>query len=117
VPLPCRRGDGPATAAIEPWSNIRSARKMVMESPSASADQVFVLRFWREANDGERAHASWRVQISHVNSRRRLYAHGLDQAFGLVREVLKASLGTSRKSGKGGVRTVAVPRAFIRSRN
>jgi hypothetical protein len=61
---------------------------------SPAADQVFVLRFWREADDRDQAHASWRVKISHVNSRRRLYAHGFDHAFQLVGEVLRSSLST-----------------------
>ena len=63
-----------------------------METSSASADQVFVLRFWRETHDRDQANATWRVKISHVNSRRRLHAHGLDRAFELVRSTLETSL-------------------------
>ena len=65
-----------------------------MGNCSAPADQVFVLRFWREPDGCDQSNASWRVKISHVNSRRRLHAHGLDRAFELVRKVLKTSLGT-----------------------
>ena len=63
-----------------------------METYSASADQVFVLRFWRETHDRDQAHASWRVKISHVNSRQRVHAHGLERAFELVRNALETSL-------------------------
>jgi len=65
-----------------------------MENSSASADQVFVLRFWRETHNSDQADASWRVKISHVNSRRRLHAHGLDRAFEAVRCALESSLGS-----------------------
>ncbi len=64
-----------------------------METTSASADQVFVLRFWREPHDRDRADASWRVKISHVNTRQRLHAQGLDRAFEVVRHALETSLG------------------------
>jgi hypothetical protein len=64
-----------------------------MESSSASVDQVFVLRFWRETHNRDQEDATWRVKISHVNSRRRLHAQGLDHAFGLVRNALETSLG------------------------
>ena len=64
-----------------------------METSCASADQVFVLRFWRETHDRGLVDASWRVKISHVNSRRRVHAHGLDLAFELVRRALESSLG------------------------
>lgn len=65
---------------------------------SVSPDQVFVVRFWREPNDRDGTHASWRVKISYVNSRRRLYTHGIDNAFKLIREALETSLGTPTKS-------------------
>jgi hypothetical protein len=68
------------------------ARKAVMAASSASVDQVFVLRFWRETHDCDPADAAWRVKISHVNSRRRLHAQGLDRAFEVVRSALEASL-------------------------
>ena len=64
-----------------------------METSSASADQVFVLRFWRETHDHDQSHASWRVKISYVNSRRRLHAQGLDRAFEILRHTLESSLG------------------------
>jgi len=63
-----------------------------MEASAALADQVFVLRFWRETDDCGRTDASWRVRISHVNKRRRLHAHGLDRAFEVVRSTLETSL-------------------------
>jgi hypothetical protein len=69
-----------------------------MENSSASADQVFVLRFWRETHDRDQADASWRVKISHVNSRQRLHAHGLDRAFEVVRGALETSLGSPPKA-------------------
>src|SRR5262245_36125375 len=82
----------PQDAAGPAWG---ATMKVVMETSSASADQVFVLRFWRETHDYDQADASWRVKISHVNSRRRLHAHGLDRAFEIVRGALETSLGNS----------------------
>jgi hypothetical protein len=66
--------------------------KVVMAASSASVDQVFVLRCWRETHDCDQADAGWRVKISHVNSRRRLHAQGLDRAFEVVRSALETSL-------------------------
>jgi hypothetical protein len=62
-----------------------------MANSSASADQVFILRFWRELDDCDWSNASWRVKISHVNSRWRLHAHGVDSAFDTVRRMLESS--------------------------
>jgi hypothetical protein len=91
--MSCRLGDGTSTIPRLDRSNIGSAKKAVMETSSAPADQVFVLRFWRETHQRDRACASWRVKISHVNSRRHLHAHGLDFAFEIVRSELESSLG------------------------
>ena len=66
-----------------------------METTSASVDQVFVLRFWREPHDGDQVDAGWRVRISYVNSRQRLHAQGLDRAFEIVRQALETSLGSA----------------------
>lgn len=65
---------------------------------SSAVDQVFVLRFWRETHDCDRADAGWRVKISHVNSRRRLHAQGLDRAFEVVRSALETSLDNRSES-------------------
>jgi hypothetical protein len=70
----------------------------MMETSSALADQVFILRCWREPHDRDRTDASWRVKISHVNSRRRAHTHGLDLAFEIVRSVLESSLGSPPES-------------------
>jgi hypothetical protein len=101
VPQPCQLDDDAVIAEGHRRPTIATDNgRAVMEASSGSADQVFVLRFWRETNDRDRAQASWRVKISHVNSRSRCHAHGPDQAFKLIREVLKTSLGTLRKSDK-----------------
>ena len=66
-----------------------------MGNCSAPADQVFVLRFWREPDGCDQTNANWRVKISHVNSRRRLHADGLDRAFEVVCKELGTSLGNT----------------------
>jgi len=57
----------------------------------AHLDQVFVMRFWREFDSEDAAEPNrWRVRIRHVNSRRQSHAVGLEQAFRIVRNTLKA---------------------------
>jgi len=52
-------------------------------------DQVFVLRFWREAiGDGDEFH--WRVQVRNVNTRQRQVADDIEAALDLVRTQLRA---------------------------
>jgi len=65
---------------------------------SVPADQVFVLRFWREPGDGDQTDASWRAKISHVNSRKRLHVHGVDRVFEVVRKELGFSLGNTSEA-------------------
>jgi hypothetical protein len=57
----------------------------------AKVDQVFVMRFWHELGSETTADPDrWRVGIRHVNSRKQLYAVGLEKAFRIVRETLIA---------------------------
>src|SRR3954468_23933124 len=52
----------------------------------AKIDQVFIMRFWQELGSENTADPDrWRVQIRLVNSRRHLYAVGLENAFDVVR--------------------------------
>jgi hypothetical protein len=85
----------PEDAAGSPSTSVW---KVVMGASSASVDQVFVLRFWRETQDSDQADTGWRVKISHVNSRQRLHAQGLDRAFEVLRSALETSLDNPPKA-------------------
>jgi hypothetical protein len=57
----------------------------------AKVDQVFVMRFWHELGSETIADPDrWRVRIRHVNSRRQLYAVGLEKAFHIIKDTLIA---------------------------
>ena len=57
-----------------------------MNSQGPLSDQVFILRFWREAadaaDDGE--HARWRVLVRNINTRRRDVVDDVQRAFAIV---------------------------------
>jgi hypothetical protein len=54
-----------------------------MKSQRPLLDQVFILRFWREAADtGE--HARWRVLVRNINTRRRDVVDDVQRAFAIV---------------------------------
>ena len=61
-----------------------------MNAIRTAADQVFILRFWREATgDGEELR--WRAQVRNVNTRQQHMADDVDSAFGLVQAQLNAT--------------------------
>jgi hypothetical protein len=53
------------------------------------ADQVFVLRFWRETT-GSGPDSRWRAQVRTVNTRERRVANDVESAFALVLARLNA---------------------------
>jgi hypothetical protein len=61
-----------------------------VDGRQSAADQVFILRFWRDAADCGQD-SSWRAQVRHINSRAVQTAAGIDGAFGLVAAQLKAA--------------------------
>lgn len=56
-----------------------------------SSDEVFILRFWLE-EAGVREQVQWRAQVRNVNTRQRQVADGVDSAFGLIANRLRAAL-------------------------
>jgi hypothetical protein len=52
-------------------------------------DQVFVLRFWQERGDPQPP-TGWRARISDVNSGKQYYTSRIDDAFDLVKSLLRA---------------------------
>jgi hypothetical protein len=63
-----------------------------MNSQRPLLDQVFILRFWREAVDaGE--HARWRVLVRNINTRRRDVVDDVQRAFAIVSSNLNAAAG------------------------
>jgi hypothetical protein len=59
------------------------------------ADQVFVLRFWRESRAAEASADEWRVRISYVNTRNRLHVDGTGAAFEIVQSLLDVAAATA----------------------
>lgn len=58
------------------------ADTMPMYAPDICADQVFILRFWREqVSEGS---FQWRAQVSHVNTRERMTSNGIEAALSLI---------------------------------
>lgn len=55
-----------------------------------TADQVFILRFWREEVGAEQK-PQWRVQVRNVNTRRRHIVDDVDRAFAIVTDRLNAA--------------------------
>jgi hypothetical protein len=63
-----------------------------MNSQRPLLDQVFILRFWREAADsGE--HGRWRVLVRNINTRRRDVVDDVQRAFAIVASNLNAAAG------------------------
>jgi hypothetical protein len=61
-----------------------------MSSGWPTADQVFILRFWKEEAENDQR-TQWRVQVQNVNTRRRQIVDDIDRAFAIVTERLKAA--------------------------
>ena len=61
-----------------------------MRLPSRAADEVFVLRFWKE-EAGVSGEKQWRAQITNVNARKRQFVNTAEAAFALVLASLKAA--------------------------
>jgi hypothetical protein len=55
-----------------------------------TADQVFILRFWKEEVENDQQ-TQWRVQVQNVNTRRRQIVDDIDSAFAIVTDRLKAA--------------------------
>jgi hypothetical protein len=63
-----------------------------MDSQRPLLDQVFILRFWREAA-GTDEHARWRVMVRNINTRRRDVVDDVQRAFAIVASNLNAAAG------------------------
>jgi hypothetical protein len=63
-----------------------------MNSQRPLLDQVFILRFWREAADADE-HARWRVLVRNINTRRRDVVDDVQRAFAIVVSNLNAAVG------------------------
>ena len=61
-----------------------------MKAVRTAADQVFILRFWREAT-GRGEELRWRAQVRNVNTRQRQAADDVESAFALVLAHLNAA--------------------------
>jgi hypothetical protein len=61
-----------------------------MSTKWPTADQVFILRFWKEEAGAERK-SQWRVQVQNVNTRRRHVVDDVDRAFAIVADRLNAA--------------------------
>jgi hypothetical protein len=66
-----------------------------MNSQRPLLDQVFILRFWREAADATDAgeHARWRVLVRNINTRQRDVVDDVQRAFAIVASNLSAAAG------------------------
>jgi hypothetical protein len=53
-------------------------------------DQVFILRFWKEATDADEQ-ARWRVLVRNINTRRRDVVDDVQGAFAIVAANLSAA--------------------------
>ena len=72
-----------------------------MSSGWPTADQVFILRFWKEEAEDDQQ-TQWRVQVQNVNTRRRQVVDDIDRAFAIVMDRLKA-VGEDSVAGPKGV--------------
>ena len=61
-----------------------------MPSRRAPADEVFVVRFWREEQDTDQEFR-WRVQVRSVTGRDRHIADSVEAAFALIRARLEVA--------------------------
>ena len=62
-----------------------------MNSRRAPADEVFVVRFWREEQNGK-DEFRWRAQVRSVTNRDRHVADSVEAVFALIRARLEASV-------------------------
>jgi hypothetical protein len=63
---------------------------------STEIDQVFIMRFWREAGfDDPNDPRRWRARISHVNTGEHFHAEDMEKAFLKIDSVL--NFGTSAR--------------------
>jgi hypothetical protein len=63
-----------------------------MNSQRPLLDQVFILRFWKEAADADE-HSGWRVLVRNINTRRRDVVDDVQRAFAIVSSNLSAAAG------------------------
>jgi hypothetical protein len=63
-----------------------------VNSRRALADEVFVVRFWREQQDSGQEFR-WRVQVRSVTGRDRYIADSVEAAFALIKARLEAASG------------------------
>jgi hypothetical protein len=61
-----------------------------MNSQRPLLDQVFILRFWKEAIDAD-GDARWRVLVRNINTRRRVVVDDVQGAFAIVSANLSAA--------------------------
>jgi hypothetical protein len=61
-----------------------------VNSRRAPADEVFVVRFWREQQDSDHEFR-WRVQVRSVTGRDRHIANSVEAAFALIRARLEVA--------------------------
>ena len=61
-----------------------------MTSRRAPADEVFVVRFWREEQNSE-GEFRWRAQVRSVTDRNRHIADSVEAAFALIRARLEVA--------------------------
>ena len=58
---------------------------------STENDQVFIMRFWREAGfDNPKDPRRWRVRVSHVNSGKHFHAADIKKAFRKIGTILNS---------------------------
>jgi hypothetical protein len=68
-----------------------------MNSQRPLLDQVFILRFWKEAVDADE-HAGWRVLVRNINTRRRDVVDDVQRAFAIVVSNLNAATAEHEES-------------------
>jgi hypothetical protein len=63
-----------------------------MNSQRPLLDQVFILRFWKEAVDADES-ARWRVLVRNINTRRRDVVDDVQRAFAIIAANLSTAAG------------------------
>ena len=63
-----------------------------MNSQRPLLDQVFILRFWKEAVDADES-AHWRVLVRNINTRRRDVVDDVQRAFAIIAANLSTAAG------------------------
>jgi hypothetical protein len=72
--------------------NLPALEILTVSPRRSTADEVFILRFWRE-QDGLAQEFRWRGQIRSVSTRERHTADGADAAFALIKARLQVASG------------------------